>query len=703
MNFDKYIEKLPAEFKVTKDSSYEYKLSRLYAYNFYFSCLEDKIDECNDGILGGRNDNNYLDGAFLNTASEEDQIDVLTVFYVPEGASFNFGECKQVVSHISSYIENALKGNFTWAATSSEFLSQRFSEFEDVNCYSIKVITNYVPQGNERNEYKRQLNQIFGSDKLNVEIVFGDDLLQVVEENTAPYDYVLEESLDIDDDDNVLKYSDNSFICNISALSLKKLWEKEGRRGLLAMNLRYYIKSDAIDLKIEESIIQHPENFWYFNNGIILVCDDYRIKDNKLILKKFSIVNGGQTTRMIGEVMFTKDFYIVCKVIKNTFNDVKDKNAFVADVAEASNTQKPIKAKDIIANRIEQRNLKSLFSDNGIFVEIKRGEKCDTKLFPETYQRTKNNEIAQDLFSFVFMQPGSARNNVTKILQQKDKYDKIFVKHNYSIEFYKDLLWLEKAYPEYLKKINKLGLADGKKLNLAKNGKLYALAVIGYLLKNIYNVKYFNCRQQYKNHDAYKDIYYNEQAFDHKFIKEYSYKEFKSKIFELFDYVMDYMIIPTFDLTKESSPSLGYSNFLKSDANFKSIITTIEMSTRSYNNEIYKTVASYFLPIDSDQATKNEELYENKVNEAINSKMKNDPSKEQLEKDKELEKELYILRINKSKEYNIPESKFFTDKQLQKIVEQKPMDTYQLSKITKSDYAKASINDIAMIVDKYKN
>ena len=83
--------------------------------------------------------------------------------------------------------------------------------------------------------------------------------------------------------------------------------------------------------------------------------------------------------------------------------------------------------------------------------------------------------------------------------------------------------------------------------------------------------------------------------------------------------------------------------------------------------------------------------------------MKNDPSKEQLEKDKELEKELYILRINKSKEYNIPESKFFTDKQLQKIVEQKPMDTYQLSKITKSDYAKASINDIAMIVDKYKN
>ena len=109
-------------------------------------------------------------------------------------------------------------------------------------------------------------------------------------------------------------------------------------------------------------------------------------------LKQFSIVNGGQTSRMIGTIPFEKDFYISCKIIKNIFENYKQKNIFISKVAEASNTQKPIKAKDIIANRIEQRNLKSLMQDNGVFIEIKRGEntieKCILNLGKEA--RTTN-------------------------------------------------------------------------------------------------------------------------------------------------------------------------------------------------------------------------------------------------------------------------------------------------------------------------
>jgi hypothetical protein len=61
-------------------------------------------------------------------------------------------------------------------------------------------------------------------------------------------------------------------------------------------------------------------------------------------LKNYSIVNGGQTTRMIGEIPFTKDFSIFCKVIKNTHSkDSADYVEFVGDIAQASNNQKPIK------------------------------------------------------------------------------------------------------------------------------------------------------------------------------------------------------------------------------------------------------------------------------------------------------------------------------------------------------------------------
>ena len=211
------------------------------------------------------------------------------------------------------------------------------------------------------------------------------------------------------------------------------------------MNLRYYIKSTNIDNKIEESILFDGKDFWYLNNGIIIVCNDYKVVGNEVWLKQFSIVNGGQTSRMIGTIPFNDDFYISCKIIKNVFETAQEKNLFISKVAEASNTQKPIKAKDIIANRIEQRNLKSLMQENGVFIEIKRGEKCNHEIYPEAWQRTKNNELAQDLYSFVFMEPGPARNSVSSMLSNEEKYNVIFREHEYSFDFLRDVLFLEKG------------------------------------------------------------------------------------------------------------------------------------------------------------------------------------------------------------------------------------------------------------------
>ena len=179
---------------------------------------------------------------------------------------------------------------------------------------------------------------------------------------------------------------------------------------------------------------------------MIIVCDDYELTNNKIKLKKFSIVNGGQTTRMIGEVPFTKDFYVVAKIIKNTYEDEENKSEFIANIAEASNTQKPIKSKDVIANRKEQRMLQSLFNKNNMFIEIKRGDKPDATRIKEKYQKTKNNELAQDLYSFIYLQPGPAHNNVSRILEQKDKYNLIFVKNHYEFPLLKDIIYLEKAY-----------------------------------------------------------------------------------------------------------------------------------------------------------------------------------------------------------------------------------------------------------------
>ena len=56
---------------------------------------------------------------------------------------------------------------------------------------------------------------------------------------------------------------------------------------------------------------------------------------------------------------------------------------FLSKVAETSNTQKPIKTRDIIANRIEQKKLQKQMKAVDVYVQIKRGEKINKLQYPE--------------------------------------------------------------------------------------------------------------------------------------------------------------------------------------------------------------------------------------------------------------------------------------------------------------------------------
>ena len=164
------------------------------------------------------------------------------------------------------------------------------------------------------------------------------------------------DKITIDEKDNYLKYK-NSIIVNVSAVSLQELQNRR-RNGLLGMNLRYYVRKKDVDTGIEKSIQKEPENFWYKNNGILIICDDYKIDLKELKLWKFSIVNGGQTTNRIGRADIDKDFYLQCKVVKSEGNTAEERDRFALDIAEATNAQKPIKKADLKANTPEQIRLK---------------------------------------------------------------------------------------------------------------------------------------------------------------------------------------------------------------------------------------------------------------------------------------------------------------------------------------------------------
>ena len=201
---------------------------------------------------------------------------------------------------------------------------------------------------NEKSPYCFFVCTTFDSFLNDLEMNFRSDIeaqIELCDNGKLCVDY---DKIAIDDKNNYLKYED-SIIVNISALSLQELQNRR-RNGLLGMNLRYYVRQKAVDTGIEKTIHKEPENFWYKNNGILIICDDYEIDGKEIKLWNFSIVNGGQTTNRIGKLDIEKDFYLQCKVVKSKGNTTQMKDKFALEIAEATNSQKPVKKADLKAN-----------------------------------------------------------------------------------------------------------------------------------------------------------------------------------------------------------------------------------------------------------------------------------------------------------------------------------------------------------------
>lgn len=334
--------------------------------------------------------------------------------------------------------------------------------------------------------------------------------------------------------------------------------------------MRYYVKNAKIDGNIIESIQKHPDNFWYYNNGIILICDDYTIEDDEMLVKNFSIINGGQTTKLVGETDFTHDFFIQCKIIKNKYESVDERLEFISNVAEATNTQKPIKDKDLIANRIEQRLLKKQLADAGIYCQIKRGEKVNKKLYPAAWQNTTNEELGQFLLSFVYQKPGTARGSKASICGNKERYHLLFNK-TYNNGFLGDLLKIKAFYKLWANQIKKTDDgSDPYKVGLVNNGMLFMTAIIGVVCKIYYRHDIIDqittsvMSEQKLEIVAQHDI-------DHPIFR--LGLETKEQFFVLFEYCYTKFYRPGYEFLKTFKEKYNnYSNFTKINNNYTTYV-----------------------------------------------------------------------------------------------------------------------------------
>ncbi len=277
-----------------------------------------------------------------------------------------------------------------------------------------------------------------------------------------------------------------SIVFSCKGEDLAEIYEAYKER-IFQQNVRYPLgsRSKSINKQILETAKDEHRgmNFWYYNNGITIVCDKITTSTNGQIihLSHAQIINGAQTTYALHEAyqngVLRDEVQLLIKAIES--NDRK----FIEDVTLYTNSQNAIKLRDLCSNDPIQLELQKILGAYGYFYEIKRGQfeaECPTiemkkKKYGNNFkQKIISNEAAGQAYLAMYLdQPVIAKRNKDRIFQKDVSgfYDAIFRKDDCLAEKFL-LAWELYSYitekkRHYKKKYEKLSKRATKKRNRA--------------------------------------------------------------------------------------------------------------------------------------------------------------------------------------------------------------------------------------------
>ena len=414
--------------------------------NFYKNPSLSFTDNDIDNILVDSIQDGGVDALLSDPNSETNNLIICqSKFY----QSITFDEVRDAIAKMILFYKAMQRGEYEIVNTKVQrtFLSLN-AEIGDESKVCFVFYTS-SPKNGIREDRIQKLLQDHGLDTLNyeIQIYFADDIVDEIKESESRRPTVESGKIQIDQTNNFLEYKEDAIIVNASAFSIKALYAQHST-NLLSRNLRYFVKKRDIDTSINETICKYPETFWFKNNGLTIICDDFDISGKEVKLKNFSIVNGGQTTTLLHkskEINKEHDFYLPCKIIR-TMGDTEDaKNLFSLEIAKATNSQKAIKQIDLKANAPEQIRFGNAMRNVGIFYQTKRGE-IIPKDYREDYKNTDLVEVGKLCLAGLFQLPGTSRSKPSNLYLEKF-YNPIFNDDQAQVcSLVKELLYIDNYY-----------------------------------------------------------------------------------------------------------------------------------------------------------------------------------------------------------------------------------------------------------------
>lgn len=193
-----------------------------------------------------------------------------------------------------------------------------------------------------------------------------------------------------------------SYLGVIPGTVLADIYDKYGSK-LLEGNVRSFLSTKvAVNKKIRNTILNNPEMFFAYNNGISATAMEVEVENTDhgrfiTFARDFQIINGGQTTASISNARY-KDkanldgIYVQMKLtdVEETASDEADE--LIRNISRSSNSQNKVSDADFFASHPFHRRMEQI--SRILFAPAVAGAQYETHWF---YERARGQYLQEQI------------------------------------------------------------------------------------------------------------------------------------------------------------------------------------------------------------------------------------------------------------------------------------------------------------------
>lgn len=194
----------------------------------------------------------------------------------------------------------------------------------------------------------------------------------------------------------------SSYLGVIPGSILADIYDKYGSK-LLEGNVRSFLSTKvAVNKKIRATILNTPQMFFAFNNGISATAMDVQIENTEkgkfiTYVRDFQIINGGQTTASISNARYKdkaslESIFVQMKLTAVDESTQEESDELIRNISRSSNSQNKVSDADFFASHPFHRRMEQI--SRNMFAPAIKGTQYETKWF---YERARGQYLQEQM------------------------------------------------------------------------------------------------------------------------------------------------------------------------------------------------------------------------------------------------------------------------------------------------------------------